>query len=82
MSKLTKCQIEGIRLIADLFVYRDMTNEVMAKILTPEQLTQYKQHMERSMPVIHETGEELKRQILLVRAEYRELLLKDDVWPG
>lgn len=80
MPKLTKGQTEGIRMIADLFVYQDMTKEVMSKMLTAEQLAEFKRHMQTKMPVIHEAGEELKRQVLQVRSEYRDLLAKESAW--
>lgn len=79
MAKLTKCQIEGIRLIADLFVIEDITKQVMPTVLNAEQLEQFKQHMRKGCPELYEAHEELKRQIVDVRRIWLEKL-KEDNW--
>jgi len=79
MAKLTKGQIEGIRLLADLFVLDDLTKQVMSTMLTPAQLEQFKQHMKAKCPEMTEAGEELKRQIIDARRVWREELEKDDL---
>lgn len=78
MTKLTKGQIEGIRLLADLFVLDDLTKQVMAKTLNADQLEQFKQHMKAKCPELTEAGKELKRQIVDARRVWKEELEKDN----
>ncbi len=78
MAKLTKGQIEGIRLLADLFVLEDITKQVMPKVFNAEQIEQFKQHMKVESPIPFEAGEELKRQIVEVRREWKARLESGD----
>jgi hypothetical protein len=77
MNRLTKQQIEGIRLVADFLVIGDITDEVMAKVLTDKQLSDFKQHMRTSAPVPFEAGQELQRQIKEVSQIWRDSMAKD-----
>lgn len=78
MPKLTKGQIEGIRLLADLFVLDDITDKVMKPMLTADQIANFKAHIKARCPEITEAGEELKRQIAESRQVWIEQLRKDE----
>lgn len=81
MKKLTKGQIEGIRLIADLFVIDDMIKNVFNK--DPELAKHgkaYREHMQKEVPAIFMAEAELKRQIELVRKEWLKHLKNDSAW--
>lgn len=81
MVKLNKGQIDGIRLIADLFVIDDIIKNVFNK--DPE-FARYseklRKHLQNKVPMPFEAGEELQRQIKLVRREWLERLKNDPEW--
>lgn len=77
-AKLNKGEIAGIRLIADLFVIRELKAKVFAK---DEHL---KDHLEgldsalaRACPKTFAAGDELQKQIKDVRKVWLEELSKD-----
>ena len=81
MKKLTKGQIEGIRLIADLFVIDDMIKNVFNKDPALAKYSkQYREHLQKEVPTIFMAEAELKRQIELVRKEWRNNLENDPSW--
>lgn len=76
MKKLTKSQIEGIRLVADFLVIGDIADKVMSKMMTPQQLSDFKEHMKKSCPEPFAAGEELTRQIKDAREVWKAELAK------
>ncbi|HAS6672746.1 hypothetical protein JHT19_06195 [Vibrio parahaemolyticus] len=68
MAKLTKGEIQGIRLVADVFVFNDLVNNVFAK---DEDLKGHadglKQHVNKSCPKLELAQKELQTQIKAVR---------------
>lgn len=78
---MPKGQIDGIRLIADLFVIDDIIKNVFSKDpkLAPysEELRKY---LQNKVPMPFKAQEELQRQIKLVRREWLERLLNDPEW--
>ena len=81
MAKLSKGQIDGIRLIADLFVIEDIIKNVLNK---DPQIAPYSEklrnHLQSKVPAPFEAEKELHRQIKLVRREWMARLLKDPEW--
>jgi len=76
MKKLTKGQIEGIRLVADYLVIGDITDKVMSKMMTEQELTAFREHIKKSSPMPFAAGAELNLQIKEVRAEWVEEITK------
>lgn len=81
MAKLTKGQIEGIRLIADLFVIDDIIKNVFNKDpkLAPYS-EELRKHLQNKVLMPFKAQEELQRQIKIVRREWLERLLNDPEW--
>lgn len=81
MKKLTKGQIDGIRLIADLFVIDDMIKNVFNKDPALAKYSkEYREHLQKEVPTIFMAEAELKRQIELVRKEWLSHLKNDTSW--
>lgn len=76
MKKLTKTQIETIRLVADFLVIGDITDNVFAKMFTPQQLEDFKAHMKKTSPIAFLAGQELNKQIKEVREVWKQHLLE------
>lgn len=76
MKKLTKSQIETIRLVADFLVIGDITDNVFAKMFTPQQLEDFKAHMKKTSPDSFLAGQELNKQIKEVREVWKQHLLE------
>lgn len=76
MKKLNKSQIEGIRLVADFLVIGDITEKVMPKVMSAQQLDDFKKHMQQQLPQAFSAGAELNRQIKEVREVWKAELLK------
>lgn len=79
---LTKGNIEGIRLIADLFVINDLKAKVLKEHLSEEHMSELIKRLESKVPDVFEAGEELKKQISEVRQTWLEMLMNDDNWGG
>ncbi|WP_432772573.1 hypothetical protein [Vibrio parahaemolyticus] len=77
MAKLTKGEVQGIRLIADVFVFNDLVNNVFAK---DEELKSHadalKQHVNKSCPKFELAQKELQKQIKAVREVWLNELTK------
>lgn len=76
MKKLTKTQIETIRLVADFLVIGDITENVLAKMFTPQQLEAFKAHMKQTCPITFLAGQELNKQIKEVHEVWKQNLLE------
>lgn len=68
MKRLTKGQIEGIRMVADYLVIGDITDKVMTPMMPEQELAAFREHMKKSCPLPFAAGSELNRQIKEVRA--------------
>lgn len=78
MKKLTKGQVEGIRLIADLFVIEDLLKNFFSKYKDFSPHTDdLRKHLQKEVPMPFKAQEELHRQIKLVRREWLERLKND-----
>ena len=67
MKKLTKGQIEGIRMVADFLVIGDITDKALAPMMPEQELAAFREHMKNSCPLPFAAGAELNRQIKEVR---------------
>ncbi|WP_337840488.1 hypothetical protein [Rheinheimera sp.] len=78
MARLTKAQIDGIRLVADVIVIEQLLSDVYQRQLTPKQLTALRNHLEKNVPKPFAAKAELAKQINLVRAEWLKQLKEDN----
>lgn len=76
MKKLTKSQIEAIRLVAEFLVIGDITEKVMPKIMNAQHLDDFKKHMQHQCPEQFAAGAELNRQIKEAREVWKTELIK------
>ncbi|AWX98695.1 hypothetical protein A8139_00820 [Marinomonas primoryensis] len=76
-KKLTKGQIEGIRLVADIFMIRDLDKNVMKN---DKNLAKHSEdlmkHLEKEVPILFVAEAELKKQYGEVRKYWLEKLLQ------
>lgn len=73
MAKLTKGEIQGIRLIADVFVLNDLMNNVLAKDEAfKDHMDGLKAHMNKACPKFQLAQDELQKQIQEVRKTWIE----------
>lgn len=77
MAKLTKGEIAGVRLIADLFVVNELIKNVLSEHMTEEQLQGLKKHLTKSVPKVYLAEAELQKQIQEVRNIWIEELTAD-----
>ena len=75
MPKLEKGEIQGIRLIADLYVFNDLVENVFEK---DERLKDHskelKDHVKKACPKFELAQKELQHQLEEVRSEWVNLL--------
>ncbi|MFB2661808.1 hypothetical protein [Shewanella mangrovisoli] len=74
-AKLNQGEVAGIRLIADLFVIRELEKNVLGKNehIKPH-IKELEQRLKKSVPKVFAAEAELQKQISLVRAQWlREL---------
>lgn len=76
MAKLTKGQIDGIRLIADTFVVRDL----MKNVLAPNgiDIESLETHLKKKTPKLFAAEVELQKQIQDVRQYWLEALTNNE----
>lgn len=79
MPKLKASEIKTIRLVADFLVVGEITENVMAKTLKPEQLQAFRNHMKKNCPELFQVGQELHRQIAEAKSAWKQELIKDGV---
>ncbi len=73
-TKLTKGEIAGIRLIADVFVVNDLKKNVLAKSKAAPHLKELEASLAKACPILNVAADELQKQIQAVRAQWlREL---------
>lgn len=70
-AKLNQGEIAGIRLLADLFVIRDLEKNVLAKNehVKPH-IKALEQRLKKTVPKVFAAEAELQKQIHLVRAQW------------
>ncbi len=70
-AKLNQGEIAGIRLLADLFVIRDLEKNVLGKNehVKPH-IKELEQRLKKSVPKVFAAEAELQKQISLVRAQW------------
>ncbi len=79
MTELTKSEMEGIRLVADIFVVEDLIKNVFAKEeCTKAHVDGLRKAINKACPKFESAKAELQKQIDEVRKVWIEELMKDE----
>ncbi|TVP15385.1 hypothetical protein [Shewanella sp. KCT] len=79
MAKLNKGELEGIRLLADLFVIRDLQKNVLSKhaVIVPH-LEELESNLKKAVPKVFAAEVEFKKQINQVRKYWLQKLTEGE----
>jgi hypothetical protein len=78
-AKLNRGEVAGIRLLADLFVIRDLEKNVLGKNEQVQpHIKELEQRLKKSAPKVFAAEAELQKQISLVRTQWIQMLEDDN----